>query len=107
MTIFLLSLAGIPPTAGFFGKLILFQCAIKAGYVGLAVLGLLASVVGVCYYLKVASEIWMKPAEKEFGRLSLSPLSIFAVGLSALVTVLGVVEYFGIMAVIDRFTGIS
>jgi NADH-quinone oxidoreductase subunit N len=65
MSIFMFSLAGIPPAAGFFGKLYLFSAAIKAGDTGLAVLGLLASVVGVYYYLMVVVKMWMQPEEGE------------------------------------------
>ncbi|PIU00518.1 MAG: NADH-quinone oxidoreductase subunit N [Bdellovibrionales bacterium CG10_big_fil_rev_8_21_14_0_10_45_34] len=52
LTICLLSLAGIPPMAGFFGKLFLFSAAIEEGLVWLVVWGLLGSVVGVYYYLR-------------------------------------------------------
>ncbi|HPR63508.1 MAG TPA: NADH-quinone oxidoreductase subunit N [Thermoanaerobaculia bacterium] len=51
MLVFMLSLAGIPPTAGFIGKLFLFAAAIQAGYVILAVLGVLMSAVSLYYYL--------------------------------------------------------
>ncbi len=66
MTIFMVSLSGIPPTAGFFGKFYVFGAAIEAGYMGLAVIGVLTSVVGVAYYLRVVVYMYMKPAEKAF-----------------------------------------
>jgi NADH-quinone oxidoreductase subunit N len=53
MLVFLLSLGGIPPTAGFMGKFRLFSAAIEAGYVGLAVVGVLNSVLSLYYYLRV------------------------------------------------------
>ncbi|MBC7804525.1 MAG: NADH-quinone oxidoreductase subunit N, partial [Akkermansiaceae bacterium] len=53
MAVFLLSLAGIPPAAGFFGKLYLFLAAVNAGYTGLAAFGLVVSVIGAIYYLNV------------------------------------------------------
>jgi len=89
MSIFMLSLAGIPPAAGFFGKLYLFTAAIQAGDVGLAILGLLASVVGVYYYLMVVARMWMQPVgEEEFRDLSWSWGSKAGVLLSAAVTLL-------------------
>ena len=53
MTIAMLSLAGMPPTAGFVGKLYLFNSAIQSGYVGLAIIAALNSVVSLYYYLRV------------------------------------------------------
>jgi NADH-quinone oxidoreductase subunit N len=55
----LLSLAGLPPTGGFFGKLGLFRAAIRAGYPGLAVTGIVAAVVSVFFYLKVIVILYM------------------------------------------------
>jgi NADH-quinone oxidoreductase subunit N len=87
MTIFMFSLAGIPPLAGFIGKLYLFQAALEAHLYGLTILGLLASVVGVYYYLMVIVRMWMVPAEREVGELSWSAGTNIALVLSALATV--------------------
>ena len=59
MIVFMLSLAGFPPLAGFIGKVYLFSAAIKAGYVGLAVIGVLNSVVSVYYYAGVLVRMYM------------------------------------------------
>jgi NADH-quinone oxidoreductase subunit N len=59
-SIFLLSLAGIPPTAGFFGKLYVFRAAMDAGLYALAVIGLLNSLVGAYYYLRVMVFMYMR-----------------------------------------------
>ena len=59
MAVFMLSLAGMPPTAGFAGKFYLFSAAIDAGYVGLAVIGALNSLVSVYYYLGVLVPMYM------------------------------------------------
>nr|PZN23911.1 MAG: NADH-quinone oxidoreductase subunit N [Pseudomonadota bacterium] len=59
-TFFLLSLAGVPPTAGFFGKLYVFGAAIDAELYTLAVIGLLNSVVGAYYYLRVIVYMYMR-----------------------------------------------
>ena len=63
MTIFLLSLTGVPPTAGFFGKLYVFSSAIQQGHIALAVIGLLNSAVGAYYYLRLITLLYMTPAE--------------------------------------------
>jgi NADH-quinone oxidoreductase subunit N len=58
MLLFLLSLAGIPPTAGFIGKYYLFTAAMKAGYTWLAVLAVLASAVSLFYYFRIAAAMF-------------------------------------------------
>ena len=58
MLLFLLSLAGIPPTAGFIGKYYLFTAAMKAGYPWLAVLAVLASAVSLFYYFRIAAAMF-------------------------------------------------
>lgn len=58
MTIMMFSLAGIPPLAGFFAKWYVFLAAINAGLVGLAIIGMLASVVGAYYYLRIIKIMW-------------------------------------------------
>jgi NADH-quinone oxidoreductase subunit N len=87
MAIFMLSLAGIPPLAGFVGKFLLFQAAINAGYVGLAVVGLLASVVGVYYYLSVIVRMWMVPAKRDFGPLVWAPGTAAVLGIASVALV--------------------
>jgi NADH-quinone oxidoreductase subunit N len=60
MSLFLFSLAGIPPTAGFMGKFYIFSAAIKEGYLGLAIVGVINSVISVYYYLRVTVAMYMK-----------------------------------------------
>jgi NADH-quinone oxidoreductase subunit N len=62
MTVFMLSLGGVPPTVGFIGKLLLFRAAVDAGLLGLAIAGMLASAAGVYYYLRVVVYMYMRPA---------------------------------------------
>jgi NADH-quinone oxidoreductase subunit N len=69
MALFMLSLSGIPPTAGFVGKFYLFQAAVQAGWTWLAVVGVLASVVSVYYYLRVIVAMYMQESEQELGPL--------------------------------------
>jgi NADH-quinone oxidoreductase subunit N len=66
MAIFMFSLAGIPPAAGFAGKLLLFAGAVQAHEYRLAEIGLLASVIGAFYYLWVVARMFFKPAKREF-----------------------------------------
>jgi NADH-quinone oxidoreductase subunit N len=63
MAIFMLSLAGIPPTAGFMAKLYVFSAAIQSGYYELAIIGVLTSAVATFYYLKLIVAMYMRPAE--------------------------------------------
>jgi NADH-quinone oxidoreductase subunit N len=65
MAICLLSLAGIPPTAGFWGKLYIFEAAIDNGFVGLAVVALLNSAVAMFYYLRVIVAMYMREPQGE------------------------------------------
>jgi NADH-quinone oxidoreductase subunit N len=62
MAVFMLSLAGIPPTVGFMGKLFLFRAAVDGGHIGLVVVGLLSSVAGLYYYLRVLVVMYMRPS---------------------------------------------
>jgi len=60
MTIFLLSLGGFPPLAGFIAKWYVFAAAVKAGYSGLAIIGVLTSVVSVFFYLRIVVMMYMR-----------------------------------------------
>jgi len=63
MLVFMFSLTGIPPTAGFMGKLYVFMAALKAGYTWLVVVAVLMSVVSAYFYLRVVMYMYMRPAE--------------------------------------------
>lgn len=60
MAIFMLSLTGIPPTGGFMGKFYVFKSAVDAGMYGLAVVGVLTSVVGAVYYLRIVVQMYLR-----------------------------------------------
>jgi NADH-quinone oxidoreductase subunit N len=64
MAIFMFSLAGFPPTAGFFAKYVAFQAAIQAGHVDLVVIGVITSLVSVFYYLRVIAVMFLQPVEE-------------------------------------------
>ncbi len=66
MTLFLFSLAGVPPAAGFVGKFYLFAGAIQKGYIWLAVIGVLNSAASAYYYLRIMVYMYMKEPREEF-----------------------------------------
>ncbi len=92
MTIFLFSLMGIPPTAGFAGKFYIFAGAVKAGYIWLAVLGVLNSAVSLYYYLRVMVYMYFKNPEEDF-----SWVKIHAGAAISIVLALVGVLYLGIL----------
>jgi NADH-quinone oxidoreductase subunit N len=65
MTVFLLSMAGMPPTGGFLGKYLIFKAAVESKEYLLAVIGVLAAVVAAYYYLKIVMAMWMTVPEGE------------------------------------------
>jgi NADH-quinone oxidoreductase subunit N len=87
MLIFMLSLGGIPPTAGFMGKLWIFAAAIDAGYIGLAVIGVLNSALSLYYYVRIVVFMWIREAEGA-PALPLTPALAAALVVSVAGTVL-------------------
>jgi len=86
MLLFLLSLAGIPPAAGFLGKYYIFLSLIESQHYVLACLGVVYSLFGLYYYLKVANSMLMR-APMETEKLPVSIGMRFAVGITALATI--------------------
>ncbi len=86
MLLFLLSLAGIPPAAGFLGKYYIFLSLIESQHYGLAALGVLYSLFGLYYYLKIANSMLMR-APMETGRLPISLGMRCTLGVTALATI--------------------
>jgi NADH-quinone oxidoreductase subunit N len=84
MTIFMLSLTGMPPTLGLVGKFYLFRTAIQGGFIGLAVIGVLTSLISAYYYLRVVVTMYMKDGEPETSR---EPWLDFTWALAAVATV--------------------
>ena len=93
MTVCLLSLGGLPPTAGFIGKWYIFSAAVSAGYYVLAIIGVLTSVVSVFFYLRVVVMMYM--ADRD-GSLAV-PARVTGVGMAALVASIIVIFYLGIL----------
>jgi NADH-quinone oxidoreductase subunit N len=82
LTALMFSMAGIPPLAGFFAKYFVFVAAIEAKLYALAVIGVLSSVVGAYYYLRIVKLMWFDEAKGDFARISGELRLVF--GLSGL-----------------------
>jgi NADH-quinone oxidoreductase subunit N len=87
MVVFFMSLAGLPPTAGFVGKLLVFGAAIQEGYYYLAIIGVLNSVISVVYYFNVVRQMFFQPPAAE-ERLALPRFPMAAVILSVVLVLL-------------------
>lgn len=88
MTIFMLSLTGLPPTIGFIGKLAVFRTAMDAGFIWLAVVGVITSLVSAYYYLRVIVTMWMQDGDTP---VQLTPLLQGVVWVTAIASfVLGI-----------------
>jgi len=86
MLLFLLSLAGIPPAAGFLGKYYIFLSLVESGHYVLASAAVLYALFGLYYYLRIANVMLMR-APTEAGRLPVSLAMRFALGVTALMTI--------------------
>jgi NADH-quinone oxidoreductase subunit N len=87
MLIFMLSLGGVPPTAGFMGKFWLFSAAIQSGYYWLAVIGVLNSAVSLYYYVRIVVFMWLKN-EPTGTEPTSSPTMALALGVAVVATLL-------------------
>lgn len=92
LTVLLLSLAGIPPTVGFFGKFYLFTAAIGEGFLWLALWGVLNSVISAYYYLRPIVVMYMKEGDAQEATHSLNATRTAIIVSAVLVVVLGLVS---------------
>jgi len=81
MTVFMLSLTGIPLTAGFVGKLLVFSSAVQAGLFGLAVIGVLTSVASAFYYMRVVVNMYLRDGDGNVPALE-TPYVKWAINIS-------------------------
>ena len=88
MAVFMLSLTGIPPLAGFAGKVYVFTAAVREGYIALAVIGVLNSVVSAGYYIRILVLMFMTPGTVEVVRAGRRPYLYTSIVFSAVVTIL-------------------
>jgi len=84
MTVFMLSLIGLPPTLGLVGKFYLFRAAMSGGFVGLALIGVVTSLISAYYYLRVVVTMYMREGEPE---VASEPWLNITWGAAAVVTV--------------------
>ena len=87
MTLFMVALAGIPPTVGFFAKFKIFMAAVSAGQVSLAVIGVLMSVVSVYYYLRIPVLMYMRDPGEETPRMTIDSFEALVLGICALAVI--------------------
>jgi NADH-quinone oxidoreductase subunit N len=87
MSIFMLSLAGFPPLAGFVGKFYVFRGAVLSGYIGLAIVGVLNSLLSVIYYLRVIVAMYMEEGGVEGKSFRQAPYVYIAIALALVGTV--------------------
>ena len=85
LSIFLLSLGGMPPLAGFIAKFYIFQAALSEGYVVLVVFAVLNSAISLYYYLKVIVYMYMREPTSEL-KISMTPITIMVIAISLLAT---------------------
>ncbi len=91
MLLALLSLGGIPPMAGFVGKIYLFAAAVEAGFVWLVTIAVINSVAALFYYLMVARQIYIAEPETDASLVARWPVKVTILITGALILVLGVV----------------
>jgi NADH-quinone oxidoreductase subunit N len=92
LTIFLLSLIGIPITGGFFAKFYVFSAAVQANLVGLTIIGVLNSAIGAYYYLRIIVVMYMREARDE------TPIARVPLGLgTALAITVAATIYLGVL----------
>ena len=87
MTLFLLSLAGIPPTAGFMAKFFVFSAAVQSGETGLVVVGVLSSAIAAFFYLRVIVAMWLQDPDPDAMPLGPTPALVTGLAVAAAVTV--------------------
>src|SRR6185369_66601 len=88
MAIFMLSLTGIPPLAGFAAKIYVFTAAVREGYIALAVIGVLNSVVSAGYYVRLLVLMFMTPGTVEVVQARRRPYLFTSIVVSAVATIL-------------------
>ena len=97
MLVLLFSLAGVPPLVGFFGKFYVLQAAYEGGLAWLAVAGVIASVIGAFYYLRIVYLMYFGEAGEPLD-LNRSPMLLVVLLGSAGAMVFGVINLFGVEA---------
>ena len=103
MLVLLFSLAGVPPMLGFFGKFYVLRAAYDAGLAWLAIAGVVASVIGAFYYLRIVYYMYFGEEGEDLDRSTSPVLWVFLMG-SAAVMVFGIINMFGVDHISITFT---
>jgi NADH-quinone oxidoreductase subunit N len=101
MAVFLFSLAGIPPLAGFMGKFYIFSAAIKSGYIWLTIIGVMNSLISVFYYFRVTVLMYMKEPVKEVALEYSLPIAIVLIVTLAGTIQMGIAPTFYLERALD------
>ncbi|MBU6419768.1 MAG: NADH-quinone oxidoreductase subunit NuoN [Proteobacteria bacterium] len=88
--VFMWSMAGIPPLGGFFAKLVVFYTAFNAGYDALTIIGIITSVIGAFYYLRVIKVMYFDKGRPQFDKTSAGAGFVMAVGAFAVIVFVAV-----------------
>jgi NADH-quinone oxidoreductase subunit N len=105
VAVFMFSLAGIPPLFGFWPKLMVFQAAVASGYVALAVAGILGTVVGAYYYLKIVKIMYMDEPGAPYARVREPIQGLLILIAAIIVSPLGYLLIGPLGAITDRAAG--
>jgi len=90
LTTCLLSMAGLPPTLGFFGKFYLFSAAVSEGLIWLALWGVINSVISVYYYLRPIVVMYMKDGDADVAQSSVQATTVTALACAVLIILVGI-----------------
>jgi NADH-quinone oxidoreductase subunit N len=88
----MLSLIGLPPTVGLIGKIYLFRAVVEAGFIGLAIIGVLTSLISAYYYLRVVGIMYIRDGDPQTERESF--LDITTIGAAIATVVISLVPQF-------------
>jgi NADH-quinone oxidoreductase subunit N len=105
IAIFMFSLAGIPPLFGFWPKLLVFNAAVESGYIALAVAGIIGTVIGAYYYLKIVKVMYFDEPTTPYGRLRQPVQGALILLAAILVSPLGYLLMGPLGAITDRAAG--
>ena len=103
LSLIIFSLAGLPPLVGFFGKLLIFRSAVDAGFVYLAIIGGLSSVIGAFYYLRIVYLIYFGETLERLTE-SMPFINRLVLISSAIGVVIGSINLFGLQKIIDSIS---
>lgn len=101
MLVLMFSMAGVPPTAGFYGKLMVIQAVVDAGMIWLAVVAVLMAVIGAFYYLRIIKLMYFDSAEEESGAIEAAADVKLLIGINAIAVIL-VLPWLGVITEICR-----